>query len=102
MLGRHGHDALHTRDLADQNATSDSVINRVSIAEQRVVISKDSDFFYSHLLHGCPWKLLLVRTGNISARDLFEVFERNLQMIEDALQKHTLVELDRIAVTPMA
>jgi predicted nuclease of predicted toxin-antitoxin system len=102
MLGRHGHDALHTRDLEDQNATSDSVINRVSIAEQRVVISKDSDFFYSHLLHGCPWKLLLVRTGNISARDLFEVFERNLQMIEDALQKHTLVELDRIAVTPMA
>jgi predicted nuclease of predicted toxin-antitoxin system len=52
MLGRHGHDALHTRDLADQNATSDSVINPVSIAEQRVVISKDSDFFYSHLLHG--------------------------------------------------
>ena len=66
VLAQHGHDALHTLDLPAKNATKDSVINQTSLAEQRVVVSKDTDFFYSHMLHGRPWKLLLVRTGNIS------------------------------------
>lgn len=100
-LARHGHDAVHTVGLPDQNRTKDSVINQISIAEQRIVISKDTDFFYSHLLRGCPWKLLLIRTGNISTRDLCDVFERNLPSIEAALQLYTLVEVDWLAVTPV-
>jgi len=32
------------------------------MAEMRVVVTKDTDFYYSHLLHGRPWKLVLVRT----------------------------------------
>ncbi|HEU0010206.1 MAG TPA: DUF5615 family PIN-like protein [Verrucomicrobiae bacterium] len=40
LLARHGHDAIHTRDLPDQNATKDRVINQISIEDQRVVISK--------------------------------------------------------------
>src|SRR5437764_14709216 len=30
-----------------------------------VAISKDSDSFYSDLSLGCPWKLVLVETGNV-------------------------------------
>lgn len=101
ILMRRGHDAIHTHTLPDQNATRDGIINRISIAEQRVVISKDSDFFYSHLLHGCPWKLLLLKTGNISTRDLIAMFGRNLPSIESALEVYTLVEVDRQTVTPI-
>ena len=101
LLARHGHDSLHTLDLPAQNATKDRVINQVSLDDQRVVISKDTDFFYSHLLHGRPWKLLLVRTGNISTGDLRALFEHNLPAIETALECHTLVEIDRVAVTPV-
>ncbi|MBI5091792.1 MAG: DUF5615 family PIN-like protein [Candidatus Hydrogenedentes bacterium] len=101
MLARHGHDALHTRDLPAKNATRDRVINQVSLDDQRVVISKDTDFFYSHVLQGRPWKLVLVKTGNISTRDLCALFERNMPAIENALQNHTLVEIDRAAVTPV-
>ena len=101
LLAQHGHDATHTRDLADKNATKDRVINQVSLDEKRVVISKDTDFFYSHLLQGRPWKLLLVKTGNISARDLRALFARNPRAIEEALQNHTLVEIDRLAVKPV-
>jgi predicted nuclease of predicted toxin-antitoxin system len=50
LLARRGHDAVHTFDLPAQNATKDRVINQISIDDQRVVISKDTDFFYSHLL----------------------------------------------------
>jgi predicted nuclease of predicted toxin-antitoxin system len=70
MLVQHGHDAIHTLELPAQNATKDRIINQVSLDDQRVVISKDNDFFYSHLLLGRPWKLLLVRTGNISTHSI--------------------------------
>jgi predicted nuclease of predicted toxin-antitoxin system len=101
LLTQHGHDAVHTLDLPARNTTRDRVINQISLDDQRVVISKDTDFFYSHLLQGRPWKLLLVRTGNISMRDLCALFERNLPAIETALHSHTLVEIDRAAVTPV-
>ncbi len=52
VLARHGHDVKHTLDLAEKNSTKDSAINQISIHEERVVISKDSDFFYSHLVLG--------------------------------------------------
>ena len=101
-LSARGHDALHTFDLPEQNETKDRVLNRLSFEQQRIVITKDTDFFYSHLLQGRPWKLLLVRTGNISARHLKALIERNLPLIEASLQTHSLVELDRAAVTPVA
>ena len=102
VLKQHGHDATHTLDLPAGNATKDRVINQLSFDEQRIAISKDTDFFYSHLLQGRPWKLLLVKTGNISTRELRALFERNLAAIEAAFQTHTLVEIDRVAVTPVA
>ena len=90
---------MHTGDLPAANRTPDGAINQLSLLDRRVVVSKDTDFFYSHLLQGRPWKLLLIKTGNISTRDLCILFERNLPTVEEALQRHTLVELDRSAVT---
>ena len=101
VLAQHGHDALHTADLPAGNATKDGAINRISFDEQRVVISKDTDFFYSHVIHGRPWRLLLVKTGNVSTRDFCSLIERNLPAIESALQSYTLVEIDRATVTPV-
>jgi predicted nuclease of predicted toxin-antitoxin system len=91
---------IHTRDLPAQNRTRDGVINEISVRDGRVVINKDKDFFYSHILHGRPWKLLLVRTGNIRTGELRSLFARHLPQIELALADRTLVELDREAVTP--
>ncbi len=101
VLGRYGHDAKHTLELPAKNATKDNVLNQISVDEQRVVISKDSDFFYSHLVLGRPWKLVLVRTGNMSKEDLCSLFERHLSEIEIALEQYTLVEIDRAAVRPL-
>ncbi len=92
------HDAVHTRHLAARNRTSDVVINELSVKEQRVVVTKDTDFYHSHLLHGKPWKLLLVRTGNLRARDLKALFEQHLPAILAALEQNSLVELDRQSV----
>jgi predicted nuclease of predicted toxin-antitoxin system len=88
-----GHEVLHTLDLPLQNRTSDEVINQMSLAEKRVVITKDADFMNSHLLHKRPDKLLLVSTGNISNNDLLHLFEHNLGKIVEAFGEHTFVEL---------
>ena len=97
-----GHDALHTRELPAQNQTPDQVINDLSLKDQRVVVSKDTDFYYSHLLHQKPWKLLLVRTGNMSTWDLKRLFQAHLPAIIQSLETHSLVELHRQSVRVVA
>jgi len=95
LLQSAGHDARHTLQLPAKNLTTDKVINTLSAKEKLVVISKDTDFYYSHLLRKEPYKLVLVRTGNIGSRELIDLFARNLPLIERALKKYSLVELDR-------
>ena len=95
ILEAAGHDAVHTRELPSGNGTPDAEINRISTAQRRIVVSKDADFFYSHTLHGQPWKLVMVRTGNLSRATLAAIFARHLPAIEAALADHTLIELDR-------
>ncbi|HUS34767.1 MAG TPA: DUF5615 family PIN-like protein [Verrucomicrobiae bacterium] len=94
LLRDAGHDTLHTLELPNQNRTADSFLNELSMTEQRVLITKDTDFYHSHLLHGKPWRLLLVRTGNARTRDLNALFARHLNEIVAAFDAHTLVELD--------
>jgi predicted nuclease of predicted toxin-antitoxin system len=102
LLQAAGHDALHTRQLPAQNRTPDQVINDLSLKEKRVVISKDTDFYYSHLLHRKPWKLLLVRTGNMGTRELKRLFEGHLPAIIQLLEANALVELHRQSVQVVA
>ena len=70
LLQASGYDTLHTRDLPQQNATSDSAINDISIEQGRVVITKDADFVDSFMTIQKPSKLLLVSTGNIRNSEL--------------------------------
>jgi predicted nuclease of predicted toxin-antitoxin system len=94
-----GHDAIHTLDLPEQNASRDGILNEVSMNEQRVVVTKDTDFYYSHLLQGRPWRLVLVKTGNLGLKATRQMFEEHLPVIETALQTCTLVELDQQRVS---
>ena len=51
------------------------------------------------LLHGRPWKLVLVRTGNFGLKSTRQMFETHLPAIEAALVNCTLVELDQQKVS---
>jgi predicted nuclease of predicted toxin-antitoxin system len=42
----------------------------ISIQEERIVVTKDTDFFDSFLIRQQPYKLLLVSTGNITNAEL--------------------------------
>ncbi|HEX3552610.1 MAG TPA: DUF5615 family PIN-like protein [Thermoanaerobaculia bacterium] len=99
LLRDAGHDAIHTSDLALRNRTPDEVVNQVSLADERLVITKDADFVSSHLIQGKPYKLLLVSTGNIKNSELLQLFEQNLESITAAFEHHTYVELGRTHLT---
>ena len=55
-----GHDCIHKLDLEPRNETPDKAINQISIAEQRIVITKDSDFYDSFVIKKEPYELILV------------------------------------------
>jgi len=90
-----GHDAVHTLDLTKGNRTSDAELNAISIAERRIVVTKDSDFVDSFLLKREPWKLLLVSTGNINNRELDQLFATNLKAIADGFLSYDYIEINR-------
>ncbi|MGI8884844.1 MAG: DUF5615 family PIN-like protein [Pyrinomonadaceae bacterium] len=95
FLSERGFDAIHTLDLPRKNVTNDLEINRLSLKESRVVISKDSDFYDSYTARKEPYKLLYLTTGNISSRDLLNLFDKNLSLIIHTLQNGSVVEINR-------
>lgn len=90
-----GHDAIHTIDLPERNATRDGLLNEISMSQSRVLVTKDTDFYYSHLLQGRPWKLILVRTGNLGVKATKQMFESHLSTIERILATDTMIEMDQ-------
>ncbi len=95
-----GHDVLHTSSLPEGNFTSYQTITQISIIEDRALITKDSDFYYSYVASRKPKKLVLVKLGNMRLKDLKAYFERNAKKITDLLKEHSflILEQDKIRV----
>ncbi len=93
-----GHDALHTLDLPDGNHTTDEEINDLSVRDNRVVITKDTDFVDSFLLTQRPHKLLLVSTGNIANDELEALFAAQMPTIATAFASYEYIELTRTSL----
>src|SRR4051794_32210922 len=90
-LKQAGFQATHTLELPDGNRTTDQALTRLSIAEQSVLVTKDSDFVQSFLLKHEPWKLLLMPTGNINNDDLMNIFELNIGQIAESFKTFDFV-----------
>lgn len=98
-LKKRGHDVLHTRDLPRENLTIDTTIIDIADNENRIIITKDSDFFKFHLLKGKPQRLLMITTGNIVNKELLKLFELNFETIEHSFEANAkLIELDNYSI----
>ena len=76
-----GHDAIHVSTMTAGNATGDDEIIALADSEDRVVVTKDSDFHDSRQATGCPARSLLVKTGNLSRDELIELVLLHLPAI---------------------
>ncbi len=99
LLNLLGYDSIHTLDLPSKNSTHDSTITALAIKEDRVVISKDSDFLQSYLLKSEPKKLVMVKTGNIHNQLLLKLFEDNIKTITNLLSNSNMIEIGRTKIT---
>jgi len=88
-----GYDAIHTNDLPDKEYTKDDQIRSIATAENRIVITKDYDFIDSHVLKKIPEKLLIVTTGNIKNKQMFDLWRSNWELIIHLFETCDLVEL---------
>lgn len=77
LLKEKGYDCIHTDDLPNKEKTTDREIKKVAKEENRIVITKDIDFFDSYILNKSPANLLLVSTGNITNKNLF-IYLKNI------------------------
>lgn len=93
-----GYDTIHTKDLPNKNATSDTEINTVSKRDNRIVITKDSDFLNSFLTIKEPYKLLLITTGNINNLELEALFTANLESLVELFNSHSYIEMTRDSI----
>ncbi|MDR9418533.1 DUF5615 family PIN-like protein [Gracilimonas sp.] len=94
-----GHDAIHTSELPQKNKTEDAEIIQISVEQDRIVVSKDEDFYKHFILKGKPSKILLLTMGNIINKELISLFEENIEQIEHDLQQNKIVELSNDSVT---
>jgi predicted nuclease of predicted toxin-antitoxin system len=90
-----GHDAVHTLDLPEGNATADVALLNYAEENNCVVTSKDSDFSTSFWLQESPQKLLLISTGNIRNAELETLLIANFDQLISALTENRFIELTR-------
>ncbi|MEM9545849.1 MAG: DUF5615 family PIN-like protein [Bacteroidota bacterium] len=95
-----GHDALHTDDLPNKHFSSDKEIIEFAEKEQRIIISKDSDFYQHNVVRGVPSRLLIITLGNIINKKLFRLFELNFSKIEKYYETGSkIVEFENSSIT---
>ena len=94
-LQQRGHEVIHTLDLPQQNRTPDGSLLALANREDRVLISKDTDFEITLELGQGPPKLLLTATGNIHNNELLEIFVQHEEALFRLLAQHSFIELSR-------
>jgi predicted nuclease of predicted toxin-antitoxin system len=80
-LTRQGFDATHPYFLPQGERMTDVEIRQVATAENRIIVTKDSDVFDYYLLKGVPPRVLLLEFGNIRNQTLLAQFESHLPLI---------------------
>lgn len=76
-----GFDAVHTTYYEDGHLLQDVQIIDIAKKENRVVITKDNDFWDYFFVKGYPPDVILVELGNIKNADLLDVFKLHLGAI---------------------
>ncbi len=100
-LSEAGCDCVHVNRLPERWHTTDQVVARIADLEDRILITKDSDFRDSHIIKGIPRKLIKVNLGNIPSPTLIQMILDHLDEIERLNERDRFlveVDIDRLSV----
>lgn len=94
-----GFDVVHAIDLPNKEFSTDREISSFADAEQRIVITKDSDFYKSHIIKQEPKRLFFITTGNINNNQLIALLELNMEVVSQRfLEGKIVIELNNESV----
>jgi predicted nuclease of predicted toxin-antitoxin system len=100
-LNRAGHDAVHVRDLGMQKASDEEIFNRAR-ADERVVVSADTDFgtLLATRKQTSPSVILFRHGSQHRPTDQAELLKNNLPQLVSALENGSIVviEPDRVRI----
>jgi predicted nuclease of predicted toxin-antitoxin system len=80
-LSNLGYDSIHTTFFENGHLLQDNQISKIAKNENRIIVTKDNDFFERYTIYGAPPKVLLLQFGNIKNKDLINYFEKDLSKI---------------------
>jgi predicted nuclease of predicted toxin-antitoxin system len=82
LLNQWGYDSLHTTDFPDGHLLNDKAIQEIAVNDNRIIVTKDPDFFDFFHVKGSPPAVLLLTMGNISNNNLFNQLKKYSADIE--------------------
>jgi predicted nuclease of predicted toxin-antitoxin system len=83
----------HVDSLPKGDESTDIEISNYADKNGLIVITKDSDFYHTHMVLGKPKKLLIILTGNIKNRALFDLIRTNSTTIKNIFEHSNFIEL---------
>jgi predicted nuclease of predicted toxin-antitoxin system len=101
-----GHDAVHTRDLGMERSGDATIADR-ALAEERVVVSADTDFGALLAQRGTdrPSVILIRRSTDRRAGRIVQLLLGNLAAVEESLEQGAIVVFDaeriRVRLLPL-
>jgi predicted nuclease of predicted toxin-antitoxin system len=101
FLNTKGCDAIHTTFFPDGHLLQDKEIRAIAVRENRIILTKDSDFFDGYLAQGAPPQVLLLQFGNIKNEELLAYFDNefsNIQALFDSGAELVLFDRTRLTV----
>ncbi len=99
LLNEWGYDSKHTTHFPDSHLLNDKAIREIAINDNRIIVTKDSDFYDYYHVKGHPPAVLLLTMGNISNSNLFNQLQNHRTSIEKLfLNSSGLVIFDGITL----
>ncbi len=93
ILEKIGVDSIHVQELPNKNETSDADIIKYADDTGLIVITKDLDFYHSHMANGKPGKLLLILLAILKTGNYFICLKIASYLISNSLSKNKYLEL---------
>lgn len=100
FLCERGIETIHVNSLPQKSETPDAILAEYADEHDMVLITKDEDFKNSHLVKSKPAKLIRITLGNISNKDLVEIFDKNLLLIISKMKEPIcFIEIGKSIIT---
>lgn len=74
-------DSLHVKDIGLEKAT-DSEIWEYAKKQDMIIVSKDTDFHQKSFLYGPPPKVIWIKKGNCSTKEIINLLQKSSGVIK--------------------